>query len=103
MLRLYVDFNLREDTAVIIIRLTGRNAHVREEELSAGQRVTLYDEGDEYEAVLRRGRSTKWVAEILWETHRALREITTPQEWEAYRREQGHRSGSSESRPRGAG
>lgn len=74
MLKIYVDFNLREATNKIIVRLsTLANAHISEGHLRIGERVLVFDEGDEYEAILDRGQSHAWVAEIIPETNRVLK------------------------------
>jgi hypothetical protein len=49
MLRFYVDYNFCEERDAIVLRLdTATNAHITEEQLTVGERVVLFDEGDEY-------------------------------------------------------
>jgi hypothetical protein len=62
MLRLHVDMNNREDQRTIVIP----SRYVSAEGLVAGAKVILYEPGDiECEAILRRGTSWEWVADIV--------------------------------------
>jgi hypothetical protein len=62
MLRLHVDMNNREDQRTIVIP----SRYVSAEGLVAGERVILYEPGDiECEAIVRRGASWEWVADIV--------------------------------------
>jgi hypothetical protein len=69
MLRIGVDFNTREGPRTIV--LTEQN--VPPEILVEGTRVILYEEGDmECEAVVRKGDTWDWVADIIEGTIRRL-------------------------------
>ena len=66
MIRLYVDFNSREDIDVIVVRIeTSLNAGVSEWQLHVGDHVVLNDEAMECVARLRKGTYAEWVAEII--------------------------------------
>ena len=65
MLRFYVDFNSREATDTVIVRLDTRlNSSIAEKDMKEGAIVVLYDESMECEALLRRGAHSRWVADI---------------------------------------
>jgi hypothetical protein len=67
MLKIAVDMNLREDIRTIVIPPTV----VPMEGFAVGTKVILYEPGDiECEAIVRRGKSWEWVAEIIEETIR---------------------------------
>ena len=75
MLGLYVDFNSCEGKDVIVVRLDIElNAKVSENEMIVGERVLLYDEEMECEAVLQRGAHARWVAVLDVDTIKHLPE-----------------------------
>jgi hypothetical protein len=62
MLRISVEMNLREDRRTVVIpsKLVPMN------QLTVGTNVILYEPGDiECEAIVQRGKSWEWVAEIV--------------------------------------
>lgn len=74
MLKFYVDFNSREeiDTVVVRPRQVGVYQDVSEDQMEVGTRVLLYDESMECEGILRHGKHSTWVADLLTETIRHL-------------------------------
>ncbi len=61
MRRIAVDMNLREDGSVVVLPKNAKDDH-----LSVGDRVILYEHDDiECQAILRRGQSWEWVADIV--------------------------------------
>jgi hypothetical protein len=68
MLRIYVDFNAREvhpHVESVAIPLHTDRAEEYKAHLFEGRRVIIFDEGTECEAMLRRGTSFPWVADII--------------------------------------
>ena len=79
MLKFYVDFNAREIShegqQAIIVRLDLFNDHIPESDLQVGMVVTIYDEGTECQAVLRRSKFDEWLADIRPDT---IRHVSSP-------------------------
>jgi hypothetical protein len=82
MIRLYVDFNSREDVDVIIVRIgPPLNTGFSKSDLRVGDHVLLNDETMECVARLRKGTYSEWVADIIPGT---IKDI--PEElWERFR------------------
>jgi hypothetical protein len=75
VLQIYADFNNREAIDTIIMPLDiDLNAEIDERNLKAGDRVLLYAEDIECEAVLRRGMYGRWVADLDTKTFKDLPE-----------------------------
>lgn len=62
MIRILNDFNLMEDDRAVVLHVE----HTPPEALVPGIRVVLYEPGDiECEAIVRRGKTWPWVADIV--------------------------------------
>jgi hypothetical protein len=88
MLALQVDFNEREvlpdgSQAGGIFFGPSENPPALEQRMQSGLRVILYDSGDRYEGVLRRGTYVDWVADLVPGSAREL----APGEYERLRTE----------------
>lgn len=65
MLRFYVDFNQCEDVDVVVIQTHVKiNSEIDIIKMIEGERVLLYDESLECEAILRKVSGERWVAEL---------------------------------------
>lgn len=69
MLKLYVDFNDTDDINAVNLRLDATSdSHISVPSLSIGQRILVYDEETQCEAIVCKGAHRPWVAKLLRDT-----------------------------------